>query len=128
VVYISGWYNGNDRKPGSVYAINANDGTLKWESLDGLGFTRGPEVANGKLYIAADDGNLYALDANNGNVLWKSVVLPNGSGVTIANNAVYTAGGGSFYTFDAAGNKLWQYAQPTSFADSKAYITDANGY
>jgi len=128
VVYISGWYNVSNQKPGSVYALNATDGSLKWESLDGLGFTRGPAVSNGKLYVAADDGNLYALDATNGNVLWKSVVLPNGSGITVANSTVYTAGGGSFYTFDLAGNKLWQYAQPTSFSDSKPYITDVNGY
>jgi eukaryotic-like serine/threonine-protein kinase len=128
MVYISGWYNVSTQQPGSVYALNANDGSLKWESLNGLGFTRGPAVSNGKLYIAADDGNLYALDASNGNVLWKSVVLPNGSGISVANSVVYTAGGGSFYTFDATGNKLWQYAQPTSFADSKAYVTDVNGY
>lgn len=64
-----------------VYAVNASDGTVKWQypdaNYDQSGQTPlGPfdcpaTVSDGKVYIGADDNRLYVLDADTGENLWQ---------------------------------------------------------
>jgi outer membrane protein assembly factor BamB len=65
-----------------------------------------PAVANGVVYVGAQDGNLHAYDAASGQELWTAP----GAGISIpavANGVVYVGSGGRgnlLYAFDADGN------------------------
>jgi eukaryotic-like serine/threonine-protein kinase len=131
VVYFASWYNTNDfTKAGSVYAINETDGSLKWQALDNTGFSTGPTVADGNVFISGDDGNLYALNASNGNVLWKNQVLPNGAMATVNSGTVFIAGGGSNYIYalnETDGSIKWRSPLANGLDNSRPVVIDANG-
>jgi outer membrane protein assembly factor BamB len=59
-----------------VYALNAKDGTIKWQyPADGASvpgsFNSSPAVADGKVFIGSDNDNLSVLDASTGALLWQ---------------------------------------------------------
>lgn len=56
---------------GSVYALNASDGTKRWQTPLGEALYAPPVVAEGCLFAGALNGRLFTLDAANGKVLWK---------------------------------------------------------
>jgi|Deesub1362B_J571_1020462.scaffolds.fasta_scaffold00065_9 outer membrane protein assembly factor BamB len=53
---------------GTIYALNATDGSLLWKYETNNFIMSSPFIYNGKLYIGADDGNLYIVG------LWKGTV------------------------------------------------------
>jgi outer membrane protein assembly factor BamB len=113
IIYIGGWYNvpGFTQK-GSVYAVNASNGSLVWEKLTNTGFSSSPFVKNNRLYISGDDNNVSALNASTGSLLWQKQILPNSASPVEANGIVYVGGGGTgyIYAFDAAtGNEIWKF-------------------
>ncbi len=55
---------------GHVAAINANDGSPKWQYLTGGNVQSSPLVVNGVVYAGSGDTYAYALDANAGTLLW----------------------------------------------------------
>lgn len=56
---------------GSIYAINAEDGTKIWEFKTGGPVRATPMLdSSGRLYVGSQDHNLYALNANSGEVIW----------------------------------------------------------
>ena len=71
IVYIGGWYDLSFTIKGSLYAINAATGNLVWEKLLSTGISSSPCVANGKLYITADDLKIHAVEAASGASLWE---------------------------------------------------------
>ncbi len=51
--------------------INATTGSIVWTSNVGsFDFCSSPAVADGKVFIGADDGKLYCFNATNGQVIW----------------------------------------------------------
>ncbi|BBM83449.1 protein kinase domain-containing protein [Candidatus Uabimicrobium amorphum] len=54
-----------------VYAVNRQDGKLRWKFKGGAEFYSSPTVARGIVYVGCDDNTFYALDAKNGTVKWK---------------------------------------------------------
>jgi outer membrane protein assembly factor BamB len=54
-----------------IYALNANDGTVKWSYEAGHSFYANLLLEGDTLYAASLDKSLYALDANTGNVVWE---------------------------------------------------------
>jgi hypothetical protein len=56
-----------DRK---LYALNAEDGTLKWEFEAGNWFWAGAVANDVTIFAPSMDGNVYALDSE-GNLLWE---------------------------------------------------------
>ena len=54
--------------PGTVYAVNANTGTLLWRHATGaiISYAGAPAVVNGRVYFGANDDNVYALNAGTG--------------------------------------------------------------
>lgn len=118
---------------GKFYALDANDGTLKWPAYAGeqgkpLGSIYGaPAVDNGVVYFGALDGNLYALDALTGAPKWPkpfdaTADAPDRRGIVpsplVANGVIYFgANDHNFYAVDAGtgtqknkfatGDKIW---------------------
>ena len=55
---------------GSVYAVDAVSGQLRWEYKTGGPVLGAPALANGVLYVGSDDLNLHAIDAATGTLKW----------------------------------------------------------
>ena len=97
---------------GSLYALNAADGTLGWVNPDDV-LQSSPAVSNGVVYV--DDGSLCALNAATGTSLWCSSVGYQGgdlpAGPTVANGMVYVGSNdGRFRAFNAnTGALVWVY-------------------
>jgi outer membrane protein assembly factor BamB len=114
IVYAAGWY-GDFQQAGSVYAIDEQTGTLKWHTLDSVGFSGPLTIYNGILYVSGDDNNFHAISAATGESVWSVQILPNGSGAAIKNGIVYVGGGGTgyIYALDAlTGQQKWKYPIP----------------
>jgi outer membrane protein assembly factor BamB len=113
IVYIGSWYNiSNFSQKGSLLAINTANGQLVWEKLLNTGIGSSPIVAEGRLYITADDMKIYALDAATGSTLWQKTILPNSASPAVIDGIVYVGGGGSnfIYAFNAVnGNEIWKF-------------------
>jgi len=130
IVYIGGWYDISFGTKGNLYAINTTTGNLVWEKLLNTGISSSPCVANGKLYITADDLKIHALDAASGAGLWEKEILPNSASPAVSNGMVYVGGGGShyFYAFDAStGAEIWKFPVTNGFMFSSPLIITAAG-
>lgn len=131
VIYFASWYNIiGSNKAGSVYAVNEADGSLKWQVLKNTGFSTGPTIADGNVFISCDDGNFYALNGTNGNVLWKNQIYPNGAMAAINSGTVFIAGGGSSYMYafnETDGTQKWRSSLTNGLGNSKPVVIDANG-
>jgi outer membrane protein assembly factor BamB len=120
-------YFGCDKK---VYAINATNGTKKWDFLTGGAIDSQPAIHKGKLYVGSADNHVYMLDANNGTQINRSPTDSNTTGVlsspTIANNTVYIgtdAGTGSFFAFNLDLTLKWKLKPPSQVGiGSKPYV------
>jgi len=114
----------------TVRALDAKTGVIRWRFTTGGPMRFAPTAANGRLYVASDDGYLYCLEAKSGKLLWSFRAAPaddkllgNGrmisrwpcrSGVLVDDDVAYvTAGmwpsdGIYVYALDAAtGKTLW---------------------
>jgi len=109
IVYFD---DAEDDSGDGVYGLDAKTGKLLWFCGTSSSFAA-PTIANGVVYVGADDANVYALDAFNGAKLWSyttdDVVR---SSPAVADGAVYV---GSFdhnvYALNAvSGAKLWSFA------------------
>jgi outer membrane protein assembly factor BamB/tRNA A-37 threonylcarbamoyl transferase component Bud32 len=63
VVYISSYDN-------NVWALHAQDGSLKWKCATEGGLGSSPSYGGGIIYIGSSDTRLYAIDARTGNRKW----------------------------------------------------------
>ncbi len=102
-VYIGGLYEPN------LYAIDANNGTLKWIcDFGAVEPNKGQIVAapaiepNGTIYqTLAGDPNLYAVDPCTGNILWSSYLrLPNDGNSSGWSSPVIGSDGTIYVSFD----------------------------
>jgi outer membrane protein assembly factor BamB len=131
LVYIGGWYDiATFTKKGGLYAVNAVTGQLVWESLANTGISASPTVADGVIYITADDNNIHALSANTGSLIWEKLILPNSASAAVSNKVVYVGGGGTgyIYAFDAkTGSEKWKFAVPSGLATSNPLVVRSTG-
>jgi len=114
----------------TVRALDAATGGLRWQFTTGGPVRFSPTIAEGRAYVASDDGGLYCLDAARGKLLWQFRAAPaddqllgNGrmisrwpcrTGVLVADGVAYvTAGmwpseGIYVYALDArTGKQIW---------------------
>ena len=97
-------------RDGHLYAIYANNGTIKWKSWEGAFHTSfGPSVdEEGIIYYGSRNGYLYAFYPN-GTLKWKynigSTYMPP---VISENGTLYIASSGTVYAFDRNGTLLWK--------------------
>jgi len=103
-VYVTGGCLGySDRQ---TYCFNATTGDLVWETdtADTIGgWTCSVAVADGKVFVGTEGGasfdyaGTYALDAFTGDVIWS--YPQGGSSSAVADDIVFTIGGGRVYAF-----------------------------
>lgn len=96
-------YTGTDA--GTVYALDAVNGAIRWSAPAGAAVTASPALAGGTLFVPTGDGDLVAFDATTGAVRCSA---PTGSPITVqpavAGGVVYTGSAdGSLHGFPAAG-------------------------
>ena len=102
-VYVTGGIKGYSDV--QTYCFNATTGNLVWETniSDEIGaWTCSVAVADGKVFVGTEGGwfdyaGTYALDALTGDVIWS--YPEGGASPAVANNIVFTIGGGRVYAF-----------------------------
>jgi len=124
---------------GNLYALNAENGKLKFAfKTNGLIHTS-PALYNDKLYFGSWDTYMYAVDAGTGKLVWKFktgvqpvIHLMEGiqSSVTCGDGLVYFgARDGYFYALNANnGNVAWKYSANGSWILITAAIKDGIVY
>jgi len=60
----------------TVRALDAKTGRLKWRFTTGGPVRFAPQIAQGKVYFASDDGFAYCLDADTGKLVWSFRAAP----------------------------------------------------
>jgi outer membrane protein assembly factor BamB len=131
-------YLGTGIDHGHLYALNAATGAIVWKFHPGAGVNSSPTVANGKVYIAANDSKVYALNASTGAMVWtftadaSFICSP-----SVANGKVYVAStGGTTYALNATtGAMVWRFPNPTNsifspslaVAKGKVYVGENDG-
>ena len=79
---ISDAYTGNQpvvlagNRDGYFYALDGNNGSLKWKYQTGGPIRFSAAYKNGVVYFAADDSYAYAVNVTNGSLVWKSAKFP----------------------------------------------------
>ena len=94
-----------------IFALDAKSGKEMWRYPTN-GFIKSvPAVANGVLYIGADDKQFYAIDAKDGTLKWvnKNALAGYTASAAVANKLVYAMPrDGSFYALDISnGEIIW---------------------
>ena len=117
---------------GTVYALNAESGTLLWnynttriEPYYQVTILSSPTVVNGVLYLSSQDGNIYALNATNGVKIWNTTngefdtlfsTSPAVVGDVIYASSYDTLGNGTLCALNAIdGDQLWNFTIPNSY-------------
>lgn len=77
IFFGSGTYSTDN--PGSIYALSETDGSLVWTYDNSDGFLSSPLVADGKVFIGANDDRMYVFDEIEGTVIWEYHVQEGGS-------------------------------------------------
>jgi outer membrane protein assembly factor BamB len=134
-------------RSGAVYALDAEDGSLRWKFRTAGPVYFPPAVADGRLLVGSADGRVYALEAATGRRLWTFRAAPAerwipvygklistwpvAGGVVVQDGTVYAAAGiahydGTYvYALDAAtGRPKW--TNDTSGATSQAVQSGAS--
>ncbi len=94
--HLSGGTAGAGRGPkkGVVFALNANDGSIKWRLDTEPGTFGGVTYANGMVFVPTLDGKVHALDSRDGKELWSDKAGANiGGGITVARGMVFVGHG-----------------------------------
>jgi outer membrane protein assembly factor BamB len=98
----------DDDSDNSIYSLNADDGTKKWEYSLGAPSSRSPLVVNGLLYVGARDDKMYAVDADTGNLQWTFSANDNVSSATYSNGVIFfISWDENVYAVNTDGSKKW---------------------
>jgi outer membrane protein assembly factor BamB len=130
------YFGGGD---GSVYALDASAGTLKWKFQTGDVVHASPALANGTLFVGSWDSYLYALDAGTGKRKWRFKTgedpkIHNQVGLqaspAVADGVVYVGCRDSnFYAVDArTGHKKWEFNNKGSWVIGSAAVEEGKVY
>ncbi len=122
---------------GTLYTVNAGDGSLVWSYDTGSPLLSAPAVGNGRtIYVGADNGTLYAIDIY-GRLRWTQ--FTGGfiySSPTVAADGKIFVGSqdGVLYALGHDGSELWKYQLPSAGEVTAAILasptigTDGNVY
>ena len=124
---------------GSVYALDASSGSLRWEFPTGGVVHSSPAVAGGTVFIGSWDTYLYAIDAGSGTEKWRFKTGEdhdtfNQTGIqaspAVANGMVYFGCRDSrFYAVEAkSGKQAWSFNNKGSWVINSAAVRDGKVY
>ena len=124
---------------GSIYALNAKSGALKWKFQTGDVVHSSPAIADGILYIGSWDSYLYALDALNGKEKWRFKTgddpeIHNHVGIqsspAVVDGFVYFGcRDGHVYAVDALrGAQKWSFSTEGSWVNNSPVVHDGRVY
>jgi eukaryotic-like serine/threonine-protein kinase len=124
---------------GSVYAVAADSGALRWRFKTGNVVHASPALADGVVYVGSWDGYFYALDARSGTERWRfktgeDAAISNQVGIqssaAIADGVVYFGCRDShLYALDAtSGTQRWALSTGTSWVVSSPAVRDGTVY
>lgn len=85
-----------------IVAVDADNGSLRWDVSTTKPVGGSPTVANGTLYINTDAGELRALDTETGTQQWSKDTGVSSSAPVIVNETLYMSGNGGLYALDPA--------------------------
>jgi outer membrane protein assembly factor BamB len=102
---------------GSLLALNAGDGTTKWQYPAGgkamTFFGATPALAGGALYVTDDSGQAYRIDAATGKAVWTAKIggALRSAPVVSGNAVLFGSGNNHCYALDTGtGQVLWDQA------------------
>ncbi len=113
---------------GTLYAVDAADGTIRWTAALGGPVTSSPAVAGTTVLVVAADGRLQALDLASGKLLWATATGPQvpyaqhendprswdfyaSSPVVAGDTVIYGGADGAVHAVDLAdGRQRWSFA------------------
>ncbi len=120
-----------------VLALNATDGSVKWDFETGHAIWGQPAYRDGTVYVASMDHSVYALDAATGEMKWSTPLggaLP--SGPTLGDELLYVSSfDGNVHALDMAtgeerwaapGADNWVWGAP-ALIDGTLYFGDIGG-
>ena len=84
IFFGSGTYSTDN--PGSMYALLESDGSMVWRYRNSDGFLSSPLIADGKVFIGANDDRMYVFNETDGIVLWEYHVQEGGSTQTFGSS------------------------------------------
>jgi len=105
-VYVGCW-------DGNLYALDADDGKLKWQYQTGWGIGTTPVVKNDVVFFGSMDNNLYALDAEDGELLWvfSTQAGIHSSPVVYGDYVFFGSDDGRFYAVNiSTGDAAWSFS------------------
>jgi outer membrane protein assembly factor BamB len=119
-----------------VYAVDAENGNLKWKFKTEGPVHSSPALDHGKLFIGSWDNHLYALDAQSGQALWrfntgeKAMMHGIQASPSVDNGSVYFgARDAYFYSLNTETGALnWKYSADNSWILSTAGVKDGTIY
>ena len=97
---------------GIAFAINANNGHIKWQRKVGSLNASSPAWNNDRIYIATLSGAMTCLDARNGHLIWKRNIPSRSESSPIVIHGVVYFGSedGTVYALRASdGHPVWTY-------------------
>jgi outer membrane protein assembly factor BamB len=122
---------------GSLYALEASTGAVRWQAATGGQGSASPAIASGVVYfsshtgVISDAGLFSALDASTGAVRWQDQMsVSEDASPVVANGLVYVGAGGSMVALDAStGAMRWQFHSSDRYNPYFAFSTPvvANG-
>jgi len=123
-------------RSGTVFAVSAKNGSLKWQKKIGTENAASPAYANNRLYVPSFTDGLVALDARTGKKLW-SKPIPDGteSGPLVKDGRIFLGSGtGKVYALNAkGGGEVWTHQADgpvkgaLAFSEGRLYFGDYAG-
>jgi len=128
---------------GTVHALDAKDGGVKWRAYTGGPVYFPPAVADGRVFVGSADGRVYAFEAATGRALWNFRAAPLerwipvygklistwpvAGGVAVENGTLFAAAGIAHYdgthvyALDAATGKVKWYNDSSGTISEKVH-------
>ncbi|MFI5253181.1 MAG: PQQ-binding-like beta-propeller repeat protein [Bacteroidota bacterium] len=99
------------RDDGAIFAVDAENGKLKWRTKTGKTIFATPSISGNNLYVGSLDSSFYSFDLTNGNLRWKRIL--DGriyASAAVGNGFSYigTGNGTLFCLTNDAGKIVWQ--------------------
>lgn len=101
-------------RDGSVYALDAGSGALKWRFATGGPVDSSPAVAGNRVVIGSRDGNIYCLDRSTGRKVWNTKTggwVSSSPAVDLERNRTYVGSyDGNLYALNLNdGRVVWRF-------------------